>query len=463
MSPLNAKRITALAVVGLSSVAAFASTSGVLNLDERLALVVLVIAAGLWTTEAIPLVATSILIPLLQSILRVQSFKAALAPFFDPVVMLLLGGFLLAIAVEKQDLDEYLAYQILSRMKADARFVILAIMATTAFLSMWISNTASTALMLTIALKLTDEIEDQRGNFSKIMVLGIAYSATAGGLSTLVGTTTCAMAAGFLRDMIGHDITFLGWMFYGLPISIIMILVIWAVLFVVFPTDVKRMPSLDVKVESLNSKQKLTIVLFVFSLLFWLTGKLPEPLAIALRWPGHGLSSSVVAAIIAVFLLVSGLVDERDISRANWNTLLLIGGGLSLGAALETSGLVMRISEGLLSLTSGRSDVVIISLVAAFGLGISIIASNTASAGIFLPIAIALGLSTGVNPVILAVVVGIATSLDFMLPVGTPPNAIAYSTGKVKMGEMIKAGIILDLVGVIVTIALAYYIWPILV
>ncbi len=460
---MDAKRITAFAVVGLSSFAAFASTSGILNLDERLALVVLVIAAGLWTTEAIPLVATSILIPLLQAILGVQSFKAALAPFFDPVVMLLLGGFLLAIAVEKQDLDEYLAYQILSRMRADARFVILAIMATTAFLSMWISNTASTALMLTIALKLTDEIEDQKGNFSKIMVLGIAYSATAGGLSTLVGTTTCAMAAGFLRDMIGHDITFLGWMLYGLPISIIMILAIWAVLFVVFPTDVKRMPTLDVKIESLNSKQKLTIVLFVFSLLFWLTGKLPEPLAMVLRWPGHGLSSSVVAAIIAVFLLVSDLVDERDISRANWNTLLLIGGGLSLGAALETSGLVTRISEGLLFLTRGRSDVVIISLVAAFGLGISIIASNTASAGIFLPIAIALGLSTGASPVILAVVVGIATSLDFMLPVGTPPNAIAYSTGKVKIGEMIKAGIILDLVGVIVTIALAYFIWPMLI
>jgi len=129
VSHLAAKRIVALAGVTLASVAAFASTSGVLNLDERLALIVLVIAAGFWTTEAIPLVATSILIPLLQSILGVQSFKAALAPFFDPVVMLLLGGFLLAIAVEKQDLDEYLAYQILSRMRADARFVILAIMA----------------------------------------------------------------------------------------------------------------------------------------------------------------------------------------------------------------------------------------------------------------------------------------------------------------------------------------------
>jgi sodium-dependent dicarboxylate transporter 2/3/5 len=432
---LDAKRISALTAVTLASVVAFLSTSDVLSLDERFSLIVLIVAAGLWTTEAVPLVATSLLIPLLQAILGVQSFKAALRPFFDPVVMLLLGGFLLAIAVEKQDLDEYLAYQILSRLKADARFVVLAIMATTAFLSMWISNTASTALMLTIALKFTDEIEDRKGNFSKIMVLSIAYSATAGGLSTL----------------------------FGLPITIFMIVVIWMILFVFFPTDVKSMPSLSVEIKSLNSKQKLTFAVFFFSLLLWLTGKLPEPIALVIGWPGHGLSSSVVAAIIAVFLLMSGLVDERDIPRANWNTLLLIGGGLSLGAALETSGLVVRISDGLLSLTGGRSELVIISLVAAFGLGISIIASNTASAGIFLPIAIGLGLSTGMSPVILAVVVGITTSLDFMLPVGTPPNAIAYSTGKVKMGEMIKVGIILDLVGVIVTIALAYFLWPLLI
>ena len=460
---MDARKITALAGVTLASVAAFVSTSGVLSLDERLSLIVLIVAAGLWTTEAVPLVATSILIPILQSLLGVQSFKTALSYFFDPVVMLLLGGFLLAIAVEKQDLDEYLAYHILSRLKADARSVVLAIMATTAFLSMWISNTASTALMLTIALKLTEEIEDGRGNFSKIVVLGIAYSATAGGLSTLVGTTTCAMAAGFLRDLIGYEVTFLGWMFFGLPISIIMILAIWVVLFFIFPTDVKRMPGLGFEVEALNSKQRLTMAVFVSSLLLWLTGKLPEPIATVLGWPGHGMSSSVVAAIIAVFLLVSGLVDERDISRANWNTLLLIGGGLSLGAALETSGLVVRISDGLMALTGGRSEIVTISLVAAFGLGISIVASNTASAGILLPIAIGLGSSTGMNPVILAVVVGITTSLDFMLPVGTPPNAIAYSTGKVEMGAMIKAGVILDLVGIVLTITLANILWPLLV
>lgn len=453
------RRGIALAAVLAVSLMAFYLTSGVLSLEERYALVVLVVASGLWTTEAVPLVATSLLIPLLQSLFGVQSFRAALSPFFDPVVMLLLGGFLLAIAVEKQDLDEYFAHQIISRVRADARFVVLVLMATTAFLSMWISNTASTALMLTIALRLTEGVRDQKGNFPKIVVLGIAYSATAGGLSTLLGTTTCAMAAGFLKDLIGHEITFLGWMFFGVPITITMILAIWLVLFVIFPTEVREIPDLELEIESLEGKQKLALVVFVLAILLWLTGKLPEPLANVIGWPGHGLSSSVVAAIIAVALFFSDLVDERDLPRANWNTLLLIGGGLSLGSVLEVSGLVTRISDGLLLFTGGGSTLLTIALVAVFGMGISIVASNTASASIFLPIAIGLG-SSSISPVVLAVVVGISTSLDFMLPVGTPPNAIAYSTGRVKMGDMIRAGIILDVVGALITIGLAWLLWP---
>lgn len=457
---MDPRKGIALAAVTVVSIFAFYWTQGDLGLAERHALVVLIVAAGLWTTEAIPLVATSLLIPLLQSLTGVQPFKEALSPFFDPVVMLLLGGFLLAIAVEKQDLDEYFAHQILSRVQADAGIVVLVIMATTAFLSMWISNTASTALMLTVALRLTEGVTDRRGNFPKIVVLGIAYSATAGGLATLVGTTTCAMAAGSLRDLVGYEMTFLGWMFFGVPISVLLILVIWAVLFLVFPTEVRRIPALEIESKALSGRQRMTLMVFVFSILLWVTGKLPEPLAYAIGWPGHGMSSSVVAAIIAVLLLVSGLVDERDLPRANWNTLLLIGGGLSLGSVLEASGLVGRIGDGLMALTGGRSGLITVALVAVFGLGISIIASNTASASIFLPIAIGLGASTGISPVVLAVVVGISTSLDFMLPVGTPPNAIAYSTGRVEMGEMIRAGVILDVVGAFMTIGLAWLLWP---
>ncbi len=453
------RRGVTLAGVAALATFAFYSTSSLI-FDERAALVILLVAAGLWTTEAVPLAATSILIPLLQSLLGVQSFSEALRPFFDPIVMLLLGGFLLAVAVGKYDLDEFFAYQIVSRVKADARIVVLVIMLTTAFLSMWISNTASTALMLTIALRLTEGVRDGKGNFAKIVVLGIAYSSTAGGLATLVGTTTCAMAAGFLKDLVGYEVTFLGWSLFGLPITLLMITAIWLILFVVFPTDVKRIIDVGLEPKKLDRRQRLTLAVFVAAILLWLTGSLPEPLAVALGWSGHGMSSSVVAAVIAILLFFSGLLDERDLPRANWNTLVLIGGGLSLGAALEVSGLTLRISRALLQFTQGVPEVVTILIVAYVSLGVSVIASNTASAGIFLPIAIGLGITAGISPVVLAVTVGITTSLDFMLPVGTPPNAIAYSTGKVGMRDMIKAGIILDVVGGLITVALAYLLWP---
>jgi len=271
------------------------------------------------------------------------------------------------------------------------------------------------------------------------------------------------MAAGFLKSLVGYEITFLGWMFYGAPLTFIIIVVVWLVLFAIFPTGVRSVPSLDVRGEPLNWRQKITLVAFLLSILLWLTGVLPEPIARVVGWPGHGLSSGVVAAIIAVVLFFTGLIDERDLPRVNWGTLLLIGGGLSLGAALEVSGLMDVIGGGLLVLTGERSGLLTIALVTVFSLGISIIASNTASAGIFLPIAIGLGMSTGFSPVILAVAVGIATSLDFMLPVGTPPNAIAYSTGKVKMSDMIKAGAVLDVIGALLTITLAYVLWPFLI
>ena len=457
---MDKKRIITLAAVTLLAVIAFTQTSSFLTIEQRYAMVVLVYASGLWVTEAVPLAATAILIPLLQAFFGVQGFKAALTPFFDTTVMLLLGGFMLAVAVEKYDLDEYFAYLILSKVKAGAKGIVLAVMFATGFLSMWISNSASAALLITMALKITEQVKDKKGNFSKIMVLAIAYSATAGGLSTLVGTTTCAMAAASLKTTVGYDISFLGWMVYGAPIAVVQIMVIWVVLFMIFPTDVKEIPVIERPPSELSNKQKLTLGVFLFAVLAWLTGKLPDPIANVIGWSGHGYSSSMVAATVLIVLYFTDLIEEQDIKNGKWSTLLLIGGGLSLGAALEVTGLVNVISDWLMGLTSGGSPLLAIIIVVVSGLGISIIASNTASAGIFLPIAIGLGQKIGFSPVILAVAVGISTSLDFMLPVGTPPNAIAYSTGKVSMPEMIKAGILLDITGALLTIIMAYLLWP---
>jgi len=457
---MDKKRITVLFAVTLLAFIAYTQTSSFLSVEQRYALIVLVYASGLWVTEAVPLAATAILIPLLQAMLGIQSFKNALTPFFDTTVMLLLGGFMLAVAVEKYDLDEYFAYLILSRVKNGPKSIVLAVMIATGFLSMWISNSASTALLITMALKITDQVKDKKGNFSKIMVLAIAYSATAGGLSTLVGTTTCAMAAASLKTIIGYEISFLGWMVYGLPIALVQILVIWVVLFMIFPTDVKEIPHIERPSEKLTGKQRNTLAVFVFAVFAWLTSKLPDPVANLIGWSGHGYSSSMVAAIILIVLYFTDLIEDQDIRNGKWSTLLLIGGGLSLGAALEVTGLVSVISDWLMNLTAGGTPLIAIVIVVVSGLGISIIASNTASAGIFLPIAIGLGQRIGFSPVILAVAVGISTSLDFMLPVGTPPNAIAYSTGRVSMPEMIKAGILLDISGAILTIIMAYLLWP---
>ena len=449
--------------MALLSILAYTGTAGALTQPQRSALVILIIAAGFWTTEALPLAATSLMIPLMQQFLGVQSFSKALVPFFDTTVMLLLGGFLLAVAVEKYDLDEYFAYMILSKVKAGPKSVTLAVMLATGFLSLWISNSAATALLIAMALKITESVHDSKGNFSKIMVLAIAYSATAGGLGTLVGTTTCAMAAASLKTSIGYQISFLGWMFYGLPITVIQILIIWVVLFALFPTSVQEIPKIERASAVLTRNQRNTLIVFAFAVLAWLTEKLPEPIENLIGWGGHGYSSAVVAGVIVVALYMTDLLDEGDIKEGKWSTLLLIGGGLSLGASLEVSGLVDVISNALIQFTGGGNPLLTIAIVTFAGLGLSVVASNTASAGIFLPIAIGLGQQTGVSPVILAVAVGIGTSLDFMLPVGTPPNAIAYSTGKVSMREMIKAGFLLDLAGGLLTVIMAYLVWPLLV
>lgn len=457
---MNKKRITVLATVVALSILAYTQSTSFLDPTQRSALVVLIVAAGLWTTEVVPLAATAVLIPLLQALFGIQGFGPALAPFFSTTIMLLLGGFMLAVAVEKYDLDEYFAFLILSRVNTGTKGVVLAIMFATGFLSMWISNSASTALLIAMALKITEQIKDEKGNFSKIMVLAIAYSATAGGLATLVGTTTCAMAAASLSDLVGYNISFLGWMAYGLPIAVIQILVIWVVLFMIFPTDVKEIPPIAKPDSDLSRNQKMTLGIFLFAVFGWLTSRLPEPVANVIGWGGHGYSSSMVACAVLILLYFTDVIEEQDIKNGKWGSLLLIGGGLSLGKALEVTGLVSVISDFLMNLTSGGSGFVAIVIVVLAGLGISIIASNTASAGIFLPIAIGLGQRIGFSPVILAVAVGISTSLDFMLPVGTPPNAIAYSTGKVSMSEMIKAGVLLDIAGAIITILVAYFVWP---
>jgi sodium-dependent dicarboxylate transporter 2/3/5 len=421
-----------------------------LDLQLRMALVLLVLAAALWITESIPLAATSLLIALLQPLFGIQSFNEATTPFFNPVVVLLLGGFLLAIAVDRHDLDERMGEAILKRLGSKPRWIVLGLMLGTALLSMWISNTAAAALMVTVAIPVANRVEDPKGKLQKIMILAVAYSATLGGFMTLIGSPPNALAAAFLaQPPATMSISFLGWSLYALPLALVMIFVTWGILFARFRTDIKYIPPIKSSSErELTGRQKGTFVIFLFAVILWLTE------------PFHPLNSAMVAAAIAVILFVLGLLKRDDVKKVDWNTLLLFGGGLSLGAALQVSGLADVITGRILTLVPVLGYVGVVALLGIAALLFSMVASNTASASIFIPISISVAISIGANPVIFAVLIAICSSIDFMLPIGTPPNAIAYSTGRVTMKDMITTGFALNILSLLVTLILAYFLWP---
>ncbi len=416
----------------------------------RMALVLLILAAALWITESIPLAATSLLIALLQPLWGLQSFSDALVPFFSPVVVLLLGGFLLAIAVDKHDLDERIGEALLKRLGTNPRWIVLGLMLGTALLSMWISNTAAAALMITIALPVANRVEDPEGKLQKIMVLAVAYAATIGGFITLIGSPPNALAAAFLAiSPAATPISFLGWSLYTLPMSFLLIFITWMVLFARFRTKVKYIPpTKTMEARSLTGKQKGTLTIFLLAVILWLTE------------PFHPLNSSMVAVAVAIVLFAIGLLKKEDVKKADWNTLLLFGGGLSLGAALTVSGLADVITNGVLTLVPVLGYAGIVILLAMSALLFSMVASNTASASIFIPISISIALAIGANPVVFAVLIAIACSIDFMLPIGTPPNAIAYSTERVTMKDMITAGFAINLLSLLIVMLFAFFVWP---
>ncbi len=419
----------------------------------RMALVLLVLAAALWITESLPLAATSLLIALLQPLWGIQSsFADALVPFFSPVVVLLLGGFLLAIAVDTHDLDERIGEALLKRLGTKPHWIVLGLMLGTAVLSMWISNTAAAALMITIAIPVANRVEDPKGNLQKIMILAVAYAASIGGFMTLIGSPPNAMAAAFLAlSPANTPLSFLGWSLFTLPMAFIMIFLTWGMLFLRFRTKVKYVPPVKTtEKRSLTGKQKGTLVVFLLAVVLWLTE------------PFHLLNSSMVAVAVALVLFAVGLLKKDAVKKVDWNTLLLFGGGLSLGAALTVSGLANVITGGVLTLVPILGYGGIVVLLAVSALVFSMVASNTASAAIFIPISISVAVNIGANPVIFAILIAIACSIDFMLPIGTPPNAIAYSTERVTMKDMITVGFALNILSLLVVLLFAFFIWPVI-
>lgn len=438
-----------------------------LRYKPKLTMSLFLLIAALWLTEVIPLVASAILVPVVAVILEMTTPKEALAPLFDPVIALFLGGFLLARAMSKYELDKRLALSMISKTKSPTSLIFV-LMIITAFLSFWMSNTAVAALMIPIALALLKSIEKiRKSNYGKATILAVAYSATIGGMGTIIGSPPNAIAVSLLRDLAGIELSFIGWMILSLPFTIVMLIIAFIYLYKIFnikkeiKSDKIILKILDrdaiklqlMELGPMKKEEKITIAILVITVALWMTQKLPFSI---LGWKGHGISSGIIALLAGAVLFSTNLLEPKDLNKISWETLLIFGGGIVLGNLIVSSG----ISEWIvIKVLTVRNPFIVMFILGFISLIITAFASNTASAVILTPLAIPLGAALGINPVIPAVIVALASSTDFALPIGTPPTMLAYSTGYFKFREIVKIGFLLMIVGILILVLVFLPLW----
>jgi sodium-dependent dicarboxylate transporter 2/3/5 len=415
--------------------------------QQRLVLAVVAVAVVLWVSEVLPLYITSLLSSFLLIVVAGFGAQEIFQPYFDSVIVLFLGGFILARGMQKYGLDSFIATALLGRIGTHPYAFILGLMSATAFLSMWMSNTAAAAIMIPICIVVLKEngLLSHTSRFAKGCVLAVAYAATIGGLATIVGSPPNAIAVRFLAEnnIERIEITFLGWMLQTLPFVIVALLYVWLVVCLINPPEVKEI-TLRRKEGGLTREQYLILGVFGVTVLGWLTTQLT------------GLASATVALVPILLLYGMRLLDDTDLGKISWGTLLLFGGGLSLGQALMKVKIDVLLAETLARYLLGIPLFLIVLILVFFGILITMIVSNTASAAILVPLMIPVAKALGLDVRGMAILIAIGVSLDFMMPVGTPPNAITYSTGLVRVTEMIKNGVLMNL-GTGVILALVYY------
>ena len=430
-----------------------------------------------WMTEAIPLAATALIPIAIFPLAGVAPFSEVGSPYASSTIFLFLGGFLMALGLQRWDLHRRLALAVVSLVGTSPKRIILGFMIATGFMSMWVSNTATAVVMLPIGVSVLMLTADSVGGmanqkkFATALMLAIAYAASIGSLGTLIGTPPNALLKGYMEEAYGITIGFGEWMLVGMPVAIVFTVIAWLVLITVFPPEISEIPGgkalIREEIEKLgkwNFAQVAVGVIFLLAALAWIA----IPLAIdSFGWdfPYDDAAVGIIAGLLMFAIPVerSGkrIIDWSTASEVPWDVLILFGGGLSLSAMFNATGLSLWIGEAAKGLAVLPVALLVLA-VAALVLGLTELTSNTATAATFLPImggvAVGIGLTEGgdINVLLLAIPVALSATCAFMLPVATPPNAIAYSSGHVTMGEMLKGGIWLNLIA-LVLISLATY------
>lgn len=406
-----------------------------------------------WISEALPLPATALLPVAVAPIMGLAELSDVARSYSDPLIFLFLGGFLIAKAIEKSGLHRRLAGMLLRQAGRNSHRILGSFMLGTAFLSLWISNTASAMVIAPIAAAVANSQDDTPG-FGTALMLGVAFSATIGGMGSLIGTPPNAIFAAYVRTAYGADVGFAQWAAIGIPLALVLLLVTWFVLTRLspgLPSTALRL-SYAVPVVAIHKAERRVALIAGLTALAWVSRPLIE-----WSFPMVVLSDAGIAMIaaLALFMVPDGkdgrLLDWGAAASLRWDVLILFGGGLALAGVIQQSGLADWIG-GRVHLVSDWPRLAVLLFIAALIIYVGELASNTAMAAIFLPIAGAVATGLGTNPVTFMLPIAMAASIGFMLPVATPPNAIVFADPAVTRSDMLRAGAPLDAVALFITV-----------
>lgn len=440
---------------------------------------VAVLMAVWWVSEAIPIPATALLPIVLFPLLGVSSVGAATAPFANPIIYLFMGGFIIALAMEKSNLHKRIALNVIRVVGTKPHAIVMGFMISSAFISMWVSNTATALMMLPIALSVVHLVEDKndmesknlRYNFSLCLVLCIAYGCNIGGIGTLIGTPPNALMAGYMLENYNVNISFASWMLIGVPLVVLSLPLVYLLLTkILFPIQLKEIPGGKELIETelrkagqMSKAEKIVMWVFLFTAFMWIAPSLLREFIPATRDFIPVISDTVVAIFGAMLLFLIPVNFKRgefalgweDTQRLPWDILVLFGGGLALAAGISSTGLAEWMGDAMRGLDTWSSlGLMVASLTLIVFL--TEITSNTATAAAFMPILASIALALGIDPLILVVPAAIGASCAFMLPVATPPNAIVYGSGYVTLPQMAKAGLWVNILMIVVITVLMY-------
>ena len=434
-----------------------------------------------WMTEAVPIPATSLLPIVLFPLTNSLELSETTSAYGSGTIFLFMGGFMIALAMEKWNLHRRIALTIISVVGTNTNMIILGFMVSTGFLSMWISNTATAMMMVPIglaiiyqvaeALKDRPEIDTSEENFKfgKALMLGIAYSASLGGISTLIGTPPNTLLAGAIDTTYGINLSFARWMLFGVPIAWTFILIAWVYLVkFAYPSDFKELPGGKEVIANEKSQlgkasyeEKIVFTVFVFAALAWISR------SFILEKLNPNIDDTIIAILAALVLFIipsknkpgDRLLDWNTALKLPWGILLLFGGGLAIAEGFVESGLSAWMGEQLIGL-QGVHMLMVLIIVSSLVIFLTEVTSNTATASMMFPIMAALAVALDIHPYAVMIVAAVSASCAFMLPVATPPNAVVFGSGYLRIPDMAKSGFLLNILGVFLVSIAVYYLLP---